>query len=75
MRFLRRPNQYIGLEKVPRPTPVIAKSFTNYPIVILPVDSEDPQKVFDHEPMRYSSQVGTITPEDKRVVITDTVRS
>ena len=75
VRLLRRPNQYIGLEKVTRPSPPEPKSFTNYPIVILPIDSANPRKVFDHDPKRHSSQVGVITPEERRVVVTDTVRS
>lgn len=75
VRLLRRPNQYVGLEKVQRPTPPEPRNFTNYPLVILPIDSANPKKVFDHDPKRHSSQVGTITPEERRVVVTDTVRA
>ncbi|KAF7799948.1 hypothetical protein EIP86_011191 [Pleurotus ostreatoroseus] len=74
-RLLRRPSQFMGLDKVSRPSPPQPTSLLNYPIVILPVDSEHSRKVFDHSPKRHSSQVGMITPEDRRVVVTDTLSS
>ncbi|PSR83172.1 hypothetical protein PHLCEN_2v377 [Hermanssonia centrifuga] len=73
VRLLRRPSQYIGLEKVVRPSPPEPKSFWIYPIVLAPIDNADKSKVFDDDPKRYASQIGTITPEIRRVLVTDTV--
>ena len=71
IRLLRRPNQYIGLEKVARPPQQL--NFTNHPMIMLPIDSAYPDKVFDVSPKKHLTQVGTITPDVTRFLVTDTV--
>ncbi|OBZ67428.1 hypothetical protein A0H81_12746 [Grifola frondosa] len=72
---LRRPSQYIGLDEIARPSPPIPRQFDNYPILITQVDSAHREKVFDDDARAYMSRIGTITPEDRRVHVSNTVSS
>lgn len=75
VRVMRRPNQYIGLEKITRIEPPKHYEVTNYPLVMLPIDSAHPHKAHESDPKKHASQVGTITPEVSRMLVTDTVRT
>lgn len=70
---LRRPSQYIGFENISRPFPPIPRHFENFPILLTQVDSQHPSKVFPEDLEAYLSPVGTISPEYKQVLLTDTV--
>ncbi|KAJ3552794.1 hypothetical protein NM688_g3967 [Phlebia brevispora] len=71
IRLLRRPNQYIGLERIARPSEPL--EFTNHPLVMLPIDSADKKRVFDANPRKHSTPIGTITPEVTQFMVTDTI--
>ncbi|KAJ7586817.1 hypothetical protein C8J56DRAFT_786753 [Mycena floridula] len=66
---LRRPSQFIGLERYYQrlgasPEPA---SFTNYPILLSPIDMTQPSRVFGNDPKSYISAIGTVAPEDRQV--------
>lgn len=71
---LRRPSQFIGLDTVARPSPPIPRNITIYPTVLAQIDEQNPDMVFDDDPKHYTRRVGTISLEDRRVQITDSVR-
>jgi len=70
---LRRPSQYIRLHEISRPSPPVARQFDNYPIVVGQIDSAAPNKVIDGAAHRHMVHSGTITPEDSRVHVSQTV--
>lgn len=70
---LRRPSQFIGFDQIQRQTPPLPRQFNNYPILLAQVDAADPDKVFEQDLRRYMAHVGTIEPEDKRVLVTQSV--
>lgn len=73
MESLRRPSQYIGFENISRPFPPIPRQFENFPVLLTQVDSQHPSKVFLEDLEAYLSPVGTISPDYKQVLLTDTV--
>lgn len=73
MAKLRRPNQFIGLDKIKRPFPPEPKTTTNYPIVLAIVDSENPAGVFSDDPKRHMTWKGMISPEERKVEVSKTV--
>lgn len=42
---LRRPSQYLGLDRVERPSPPVHKEIINFPFIVGRVDKADPQGV------------------------------
>lgn len=71
--LLRRPSQFIRFDEIERPSPPAPKQFENYPILLAQIDSSDTSKVFPDDPRKYMSHVGTISPEDRRVLVSETV--
>lgn len=71
---LRRPSQFIRFDEIKRPSPPGHKEFNNYPILVTQVDSARKDKVFEDDVKRYMAPIGTISPRDRRVLVTDTVR-
>ncbi|KZV68535.1 hypothetical protein PENSPDRAFT_582324 [Peniophora sp. CONT] len=63
----------MGFEDVPRQQPPIPKQLSNYPSLLTQVDSSHPAKVFQDDPRRLTTAVGTISPEDRRVLVTETI--
>ncbi|KAJ6631198.1 hypothetical protein B0H10DRAFT_1773319 [Mycena sp. CBHHK59/15] len=67
MAQLRRPSQFIRFDEIKRPFPPVPKQFRNYPILLSQIDEGDKKKVFEDDPKRYMSAIGTISPEDRRI--------
>jgi len=68
---LERPSQFIGLDKLERPTPPIHKESVNFPNVLGRVDSSDPSKVITYGPL--SRRFGLDGFEARRAEISKTV--
>ncbi len=71
---LRRPSQFVRFDEIQRPTPPIPRQFNNHPMLIAQVDYDHPNQVFGETKRRYMAAAGTITPEDRRVLVTPSVR-
>ncbi|KIJ64928.1 hypothetical protein HYDPIDRAFT_111615 [Hydnomerulius pinastri MD-312] len=71
--LLPRPNQYIGFDKIPRPSPPTPREFTNYPILLSLVDAAAPEVVFEDEIAMRMVRSGMITPDDRKVRATSTM--
>ncbi|KAF9445737.1 hypothetical protein P691DRAFT_253988 [Macrolepiota fuliginosa MF-IS2] len=72
---LRRPSQFINLEKMYtsiRPQP---RTFKNWPLILAPIDPDHPDKAFSHDPKRHMTIVGSISPEDRQFHVTSKVES
>ncbi|TFY55970.1 hypothetical protein EVJ58_g7916 [Rhodofomes roseus] len=70
---LRRPNQYIGLDEIERPTPPLPKQFDNFPIAVAQVDSLDVGRVIENGLKTHMGASGSYVPDDKQVVVTERV--
>ncbi|KAJ7622538.1 hypothetical protein FB45DRAFT_753490 [Roridomyces roridus] len=70
---LRRPSQFIRFDEIKRPLPVQPKQLTNYPIVVAQIDEANKGRVFEVDTKRYLSPIGTISPEDRRVLLTNEI--
>ncbi|KAJ7578714.1 hypothetical protein C8J56DRAFT_868963 [Mycena floridula] len=70
---LRRPSQYIRFNEVSRPAVPVPKTFDNFPFLIGPLDSTTPKAALNDDPRRYMSHIGTLSPEVRNVVVTNTV--
>ncbi|KAJ6555856.1 hypothetical protein B0H19DRAFT_947805 [Mycena capillaripes] len=64
---LRRPSQFIGFDKIQRPSPPIFRQFKNFPILLAQVDSVNRNKIFGQYPKRHAASVGTVYPETRHV--------
>jgi len=73
IRYLRRPSTFIRFDEVPRPNPPIHRQFDNYPVTISQIDSVDQGKVFPVDAKRHMAHIGTISPEDRRVLVDSNV--
>ena len=73
LHLLPRPNQYIGFDNIPRPTPPVSRQLITYPILLSLVDAASPDTVFDDDFAAQMVHTGTITPDDRRVRVTPTV--
>jgi len=71
---LRRPSPYIGLESIFRPAPLAPRTLVNFPQIIAQVDSSQRNFVFDDDPLRFMSQTGIVSPEERNVHVTNQVR-
>lgn len=74
---LRRPSQFIGLEKVKslKPAPIIPRHLVNYPMVLAPTDHREPGKVFPQDPKAFKAVQGMASAEERRFLVSRTVRS
>lgn len=70
---LRRPSQFIGLDKIVRPTPPIPRQFDNFPFLVSRTDSQHQDKVLGVDEFSYMSTVGTITPELYRIQVSNSI--
>ncbi|KLO16596.1 hypothetical protein SCHPADRAFT_887665 [Schizopora paradoxa] len=70
---LRRPSQFIRFDEIQRPSPPIPRQFDNHPILIAQVDRDRPDHVFGEVTRQYMASPGTITPEDRRVLVTPSI--
>ncbi|KAE9386089.1 hypothetical protein BT96DRAFT_839793 [Gymnopus androsaceus JB14] len=67
MHTLRRPSHFIGFDQIRHATPPNPVQFLNFPILIAQVDRAEPPKVFPDDSRRYTSSIGTISPDDRQV--------
>ncbi|EPQ55669.1 hypothetical protein GLOTRDRAFT_115949 [Gloeophyllum trabeum ATCC 11539] len=72
LKTIRRPNQFIGLDKVERGQ-VTYTPFANYPALLTQVDASNPNYVYSDDPLRWKTSRGSISPDDRRVLLTATV--
>ncbi|KAJ7591579.1 hypothetical protein C8J56DRAFT_781593 [Mycena floridula] len=73
MATLQRPSQFIGFDKISRPSPPVPRQFENFPLLLTQVDSANPDKFFGQYLKKYTASIGTVYPEIRRVQITDTI--
>ncbi|KAK0469248.1 uncharacterized protein EV420DRAFT_1633669 [Desarmillaria tabescens] len=71
--LLRRPSQFIGFDKIERPSPPKPRQFHNYPILVATVDSAAADKAFGYDLKRVMSPAGTISFDEWHVIINQTV--
>jgi len=71
--LLRRPSQYMRFDEITRPSPVVPRQFNNYPIGVAQVDAAHKRTVFDPEEGSIMTNLGTIVPERRRVLVTPTI--
>lgn len=73
---LRRPSPFIGLQDIERPVPPIDRELVNFPQVLQQVDGKEEKRnfVYDDDPLAYMSINGLVSPESRRVLVTNTVR-
>jgi hypothetical protein len=57
---------------VHRPSPSIPRQFKNYPITLAQVDAANQQRIL-YADKAFMSPIGTVVPEDRRVLVTPTV--
>lgn len=71
---LPRPNPYIGLERVRRNRTIRLAPIVNFGPVLTQVSSEKPDRIFPDDVRRYfDPAAGTISPDDRRIVVNNTV--
>lgn len=70
---LRRPNAYIGLDKVHYPKNFTFPSKKHWPIASFQFDPEDPKRALTQTVRRQHTVEGTVGLDDHYVVISDTV--
>ncbi|TFK50663.1 hypothetical protein OE88DRAFT_282959 [Heliocybe sulcata] len=70
---LPRPNQFVGLDTIPRPTSPIHREFTNYPSLVIQIDSSRPGFVYSDDPNGHMTFRGYVSPEDRRIQISSVV--
>lgn len=73
MRNLRRPSQFIGFDRISRPSPPMPRTFDTFPILLAQVDQDNPARVFEDDMRRYMTRAGTVNPEDRRMLIDSSV--
>ncbi|KAK0205265.1 hypothetical protein DFS33DRAFT_1274197 [Desarmillaria ectypa] len=71
--LLRRPSQFIGFDKIERPSPPKPRQFHNYPILVATIDSAAADKVFGYDLKHFMSPAGTISLDEEHVIINQTV--
>lgn len=70
---LRRPSQFIGLDRDFLEHHPTSLNITNYPTLLAQVDRQDPDVIVNSESLREETRIGTIVPNRKRVRVTNTV--
>ncbi|KAJ7670411.1 hypothetical protein B0H14DRAFT_3909505 [Mycena olivaceomarginata] len=70
---LRRPSQFIRFDEIKRPFPPEPKQLLNYPLLVSQIDESEKGRVFEDDTRRYLSPIGTISPEDRRVLVTNKI--
>lgn len=62
---LRRPSQFINLEKMYVTMQPQPRTLKNWPIFLAPIDPNEPNRAFGNDPKRHLTPVGFISPEDR----------
>jgi len=70
---LRRPSPFIGFDEISRPSPPTPRSLINYPMILALVNASNPGQVFDDDPKRHLTSTGSVSPEEKLLMITNSV--
>lgn len=71
--LLRRPSQYMRFDEIERTSPPIPREFTNFPMSVSLVDHSAPSHVFNDYLAMRTTRAGTISPNDRKVHVTQTV--
>ncbi|KAJ3804458.1 hypothetical protein F5876DRAFT_53362 [Lentinula aff. lateritia] len=67
MYTLHRPSQFIGFDRLQHFSPPNQTSFLNFPILVAQIDHLEPYKIYPDDSRRYTSGIGTISPDDKQI--------
>lgn len=71
--LLRRPSQYMRFDEIARTSPPVSREFTNFPMSVSLVDHSAPSHVFNDYLATRMTRTGTISPDDRKVHVTQTV--
>lgn len=71
--LLRRPSQFIGFDKIERPSPPKPRQFHNYPILVATIDSKAADNAFGYDLKRFMSPAGAISFDEGHVIINQTI--
>jgi len=71
--LLRHPSQFIGLDKIDTTPLTTSRHFTNYPLMMLPVDWSHPSKIFPLNREKHLYSVGTVLSEAREFQVTPSV--
>ncbi|EJD46608.1 hypothetical protein AURDEDRAFT_113660 [Auricularia subglabra TFB-10046 SS5] len=69
---LRRPNAYIGLEKVTFPANATFDPIVNYPLATFQIETRDKRRKLKEADRQFLTVEGVVNPEDHRVLISRT---
>lgn len=70
---LRRPSHFIRFDELSRPSPIVPVNFTNHPFTVAQIDQAQDTKIFPIDPRRRMVRLGTISPDDQRILVTKSV--
>ncbi|KAJ3575326.1 hypothetical protein NP233_g1191 [Leucocoprinus birnbaumii] len=70
---LRRPSQWINLEKMYGTTSPPPRQFKNWPLILAPVDPGYPDTALGHDPKRHLTLIGFISPEEREFRVSSKV--
>lgn len=71
---LRRPSQFVGLDRIHQHLSTTVKPFVNKPFLTARVDKSSPDKsFFDVDQRSFAAAIGTVSLEHYRVMVTPTV--
>lgn len=80
--LLRRPSQFGGLSQINYSDPLLHDHFSNlslttFPTLIQPISGTEPERIFyveANDPRRKFTKFGTISPEDRRLFISEEMK-
>lgn len=61
------------MDTVERPLPPTSHRFINYPLLLTQINRSNPGQVYSDDPKRHMSVRGTVSPEDRRFLVSSTV--
>lgn len=70
---LRRPSVYYGLDTVPRNMSEVLHPLQTWPSLLAQISVASPTKVFPQDSARYMSTEGTVSPEERHLLLTNEV--
>ncbi|KAF8662087.1 hypothetical protein AX16_001197 [Volvariella volvacea WC 439] len=70
---LRRPSQFIGMDELYRKSHPTSGNLTNFPFLISQVDGGNSEYVFDTDPKRCMTKIGSISPNARQIRVTSTI--
>ncbi|KZT01740.1 uncharacterized protein LAESUDRAFT_663344 [Laetiporus sulphureus 93-53] len=74
MLHLRRPSQFIGLDRIASPSPPTPFHFNNFPIIITSIDDAHGNRVFDNDSGRYLGHSGGISSGQQRILVSTIIK-